>query len=208
MLKLYTAPGACSTACHIVLQESGVPFETKVLSFEGNDFESKDFLKMNPKGYVPFLEIDSQRSIAEGTAIMQYVADQAPESNLMPTKGFERYKGLEWLNFIATECHKTFGSFFMVDTIFKNEEGKKEYVEFTTAKMKDKLDFINASLEGKDYLMGKTFTVADAYLFTIMNWSQHLKFDLSPWKNVVNFQNRVYARPATQRAFKAEGLLK
>jgi len=208
MLKLYTSPGACSTAAHIALQEAGIPFETKKIALDKGENETPEFLKLNPKGYVPVLEIDAQRALTEVAAIVQYVADQAPEKNLMPTRGFERFKALEWLNFISTEVHKGMGSFFAMDHIFKNEEGKKEYRDYMTQTLKGKLDYLNTSLEGKDYLMGSQYTVADGYLFTILNWSNFIKFDLTPWKNITNFQSRVYARPATQRAFKAEGLLK
>lgn len=208
MLKLYTAPGACSTACHIALQESGVPFETKVISFEDGYLESKEYARINPKGYVPFLEIDSTKNLSEGTAILQYIADQAPDLNLIPNKGFEKYKAQEWLNYIATEIHKPMGRLFSVEDTFSEPVARTELVNSVTAHLKDQFNYVNTQLEGKNFIFGSQYSVVDSYLFTVMSWTNHLKIDLSSYKSIVGFQNRVYERPATQRAFKAEGLLK
>lgn len=207
MLKLYTAAGSCSTACHIALQEAGIPFESKLVEFDTGFFDSKDFLSANPKGYVPFLEIGQGCTLTEGAAIMQYVAEQAPEKNLMPTKGFERFKALEWLNFVATELHKPMGSLFMAETLVPDATARGHFVETVTQMLKARFDFINTKLDGNNFLMGEQYCIADGYLFTILSWAKHLKIDLSAYKNIVNFQNKVYERPATQRAFKAEGLL-
>jgi len=208
MLKLYTAPGACSTACHIALQEAGIPFESKVVEFDSGFFDSKDFIAANPKAYVPFLEIGQGKSLTEGTAIMQYIADQAPEKNLMPAKGFERSKAQEWLNFVATEIHKPLGSLFMAETLVPDATARTHYVDVVTNILKNRFEYINTSLQGHNFVNGDQYSVADGYLFTVLTWTQHLKIDLSAYKNIVNFQNRIYERPATQRAFKAEGLLK
>jgi glutathione S-transferase len=208
MLKLYTAPGACSTACHIALQEAGIPFESKVVEFDSGFFDSKDFLKANPKGYVPFLEIAPGKSLTEGTAILQYIAEQVPEKNLMPSKGFERNKAQEWLNFVATEIHKPLGGLFMAETLVPDAAARTHYVDTVVKTLKTRFDYINTSLQGHHYVMGDQYSVADGYLFTVLTWTQHLKIDLSPYQNIVNFQNRIYERPGTQRAFKTEGLLK
>jgi glutathione S-transferase len=207
MLKIYTAPGACSTACHIALQESGIPFEAKVVSFESNFFESKEFLKVNPKGYVPFLEIDQVKNLTEGTAILQYIAEQVPNKNLIPTQGFERFKALEWLNYVATEIHKRMGSLFAVEYLVSDKNAQVDYTKNVIEMITPKLDYVNKALEGKNFVLGNNYSVVDAYLFTILSWPQHLKIDLSPWKNIVNFQSRIYARPATQAVLKAEGVL-
>jgi glutathione S-transferase len=207
MLKLYTAAGACSTACHIALQEAGIPFESKVVDFESGFFESKDFLNVNAKGYVPFLEIGQGKTLTEGTAIMQYIADQAPEKNLMPVKGYERAKAQEWLNFVATEIHKPLSSLFMAETLVPDATARAHFVNTVITTLKTRFEIVNNALEGKTFVMGDTYSVADGYLFTVMSWNKHLNIDLSAYKNIVNFQNRIYERPATQRAFKAEGLL-
>ncbi len=208
MLKLYTAPGACSTACHIALQEAGIPFETKIVSWEDGFVDSKEFLKMNPKGYVPFLEIDASKTLSEGVAIMQYIADQAPEKKLMPTNGFERFKAIEMLNYIATELHKGFSPLFMAEHVVQDEIARKQFVENCTKILTEKFNFVENYLEGKNFALGTQYSIVDGYLFTVLSWSKHVNISLSPWKNIVNHQNRIYERVATQRALKAEGLLK
>jgi glutathione S-transferase len=207
MLKLYTAPGACSTACHIALQEAGVPFETKVVDFESGFLDSKDFLAINAKGYVPFLEIGQGRTLTEGTAILQYIAAQAPEKNLIPTKGFEHFKALEWLNYVATEVHKPMSSLFMAETLVPDATARKHFVNVVHQRLADQFSYLNTSLEKHSYILGDHYSVVDGYAFMILSWTKHLNIDLSKYKNIVNFQNRIYERPATQRAFKAEGIL-
>lgn len=210
MMKLYTAAGACSTACHIALQESGVPFETKMMSFDSGDFDAPAFVALNPKGYVPMLEIESGKILNEGAAILQYIADQAPEKNLFPVKGFEKYKALEWLNYISTELHKGFSPLFSADRVFggaEMEAAKAKYIASTLENLNERFQYVNQALEGKNYILGNQYSVVDAYLFTVLSWAKWTNVDLSSYKNIVSFQGRVFERPGTQRAFKTEGLL-
>lgn len=207
MIKLYTAAGSCSTASHIALQESGVPFETQIVTFDSGFLETKEMLVLNPKGYVPFLAVDAGKGLAEGSAILQYIAELAPEKNLFPTKGFERFKALEWLNFTATELHKTIGGLFSAETLVPDETARKQYVETVHGMLSPKLAYLDQSLEAKNFILGQTYSVVDAYLFVVLGWTKYLNIDLSPYKNIVSFQGRVLERPATQRAMKAEGIL-
>lgn len=201
-MKLYFSPGACSLSPHIVLHEAGLPFtavkvDLKTKAMEGGG----DFRTVNGRGYVPVLELDSGARLAEGPAIVQYLADQAPQKKLAPANGsLARYQLQEWLNFITSELHKQFSPLF--DPSFPEE---------LKARQRDKLagrfDWIVAQLAGKDYLMGE-FTVADAYLFTVLNWCQWTGIDLGRWPTLKAYVARVAARPAVQAALKAEGLAK
>lgn len=201
-MKLYFSPGACSLSPHIVLHEAGLPFtavkvDLKTKAMEGGG----DFRTVNGRGYVPVLELDSGARLAEGPAIVQYLADQAPQKKLAPANGsLARYQLQEWLNFITSELHKQFSPLF--DPGFPEE---------LKARQRDKLagrfDWIVAQLAGKDYLMGE-FTVADAYLFTVLNWCQWTGIDLGRWPTLKDYVARVAARPAVQAALKAEGRAK
>ncbi|MDR2195511.1 MAG: glutathione transferase GstA [Gallionellaceae bacterium] len=201
-MKLYYAPGACSLASHITLQESGLPFQTDKLDFATRITASGEkYADVNPKGYVPALRLDDGSMLTEGVAIMQYVADRSPASNLAPAAGtLPRYHLQEWLNFIATEIHKSYGPMFAPNV---TDEAKAR----AFANLERRYGYVEASLAGKDYLLGSNFTVADAYLFTVSNWSKIVGFDLSPFPNVQAYLARIAARPAVQAALKAEGLV-
>lgn len=202
-MKLYYAPGACSLSPHIVLLEAGleatlVKVDTKVHKTEGGG----DYYAVNPKGYVPLLELDDGDRLTEGPAIVQYIADRKPESGLAPKAGtLERYRLMEWLNFISAELHKTFAPLF-------HPEVAAEWRQASRDRIAQRLDFIEKHLQGKDYLMGKQFTVADGYLFTVLNWSNLVGFDLGKWPLVQAYLARVAARPKVREALKAEGLMK
>ena len=202
-MKLYYAPGACSLSPHIVARELGIPItlvkvNTKDKSIEGGG----DFWKVNPRGYVPVLELDNGERLAEGPVIVQYLADQKPESGLAPQAGsFERYRLQEWLNFITAEIHKGFSPLFKPNT-------PDEYKKIVRENLAGRFDWLDQQLAGKDYLMGKSFTVADAYLFTVLTWTKPLHIDLGKWPNVAAFVTRVSARPKVKEAMKAEGLIK
>ncbi len=202
-MKLYFSPGACSLSPHIALLEAGLPFtliktDTKTKKIDGGG----DFLAVNSKGYVPVIEMDNGQVLTEGPAIVQYIADQKPESNLAPKAGtLERYRLQEWLNFITSEVHKGFSPLFGPDT-------PAEYKEIAKKKLGARFDWISAQLNGKPYLTGDTFTVADAYLFTVINWGQWVGIDLANWPVLKDFHARVAARPSVQQAMKAEGLVK
>lgn len=201
MPKLYYSPGACSLSPHIVLREAGLSFELEQVNLKEKKTKSgDDFLKINPKGYVPALQLDDGYVLTEGPAIVQWIADQKPASHLAPANGTaERYKMQELLNFVGTELHKNFGPFFNPAT----PDATKASLAQTLAK---RYAWVDERLEGKDYLTGSQFTVADAYLFTITNWANFVKFDLKDYPNVRAFQARVAARPKVQETLKAEGL--
>jgi glutathione S-transferase len=198
-MKLYIAPGACSLSPHIALREAGVPFDMETVDLGAKRTKSgKDFKAINPKGYVPALELEGGQVLTEGPAIVQYIADQKPASKLAPPAGtMDRYRLQEWLNYITSEMHKAFGSLF-------NPKMPDAYREITKTNIGGRLDFLTKSLQGKDYLMGSTFTVADAYLFTILGWSAHLGIDLAKWPVLQAYWDRVAARPAVKAALDAE----
>ena len=202
-MKLYFAPGACSLSPHIILREAGVPFELKKVDLGSKAIEGGgNYAEINPKGYVPALELSNGEVLTEGPAIVQYVADQNPASNLAPKNGtLERYRLQEWLNFITSELHKNFGALFQ-KTI--SEDWKKAALN----NIDRRLSFVAEKLEGKQFLLGEQFSVADAYLFTVLGWSSHLNIDLSKWPALVDYSKRIGARPKVQEAMRAEGLLK
>jgi glutathione S-transferase len=202
-MKLYYAPGACSLSPHIVLLEAGleatlVKVDTKTHKTE----DGGDYYAVNPKGYVPLLELDDGDRLTEGPAIVQYIADRNPGSKLAPAAGaMERYHLQEWLNFITAELHKQFSPLFQPTT-------PAEYKEMLKEKIGKRFDWVAQQLQGKDYLMGSTFTVADAYLFTMLSWVKHVGIDLSRWPVLTAYQLRVAARPKVREAMIAEGLIK
>ena len=202
-MKLYYSPGACSLSPHIVLRESGLPFQPVLASTKTHKLaDGTDYYTINPKGYVPLLELDDGQRLSEGPAIVQYIADQVPEKKLAPPAGtMERYRLMEWLNFISTEVHKGFSPLF-------NPKMPQDAKEIFAARLKDKYAFVDARLEGKDYLMGAQFCIADAYLFTVTNWAAGVGVDLTGLKNLQAFSARMKARPAVQEAMIAEGLIK
>ncbi|HYD96648.1 MAG TPA: glutathione transferase GstA [Noviherbaspirillum sp.] len=200
-MKLYYATGACSLSPHIVLLESGLPFEFERVNLASKKTSSgADYFAVNPKGYVPALVLDNGDTLTEGPAIVQYLADQVPEKQLAPAAGtMERYHLIEWLNFISTEVHKTFSPLFKPQV---PEETKQAARDTLAAR----LDIVEKQLQGKTYLTGNQFSVADAYLFTVLGWTQPLKFDLGRWPAVQAYMQRVGERPAVQAAMAAEGL--
>ena len=202
-MKLYYTPGACSLSPHIVLREAGLAFEPVLENAKTHQLaDGTDYYTINPKGYVPLLELDNGERLTEGPAIVQYVADLVPGKNLAPANGtMARYRVQEWLNFISSEVHKGFGAMF---NPAMPEDGKAVMRTRVTQRLK----WVDEQLEGKQYLMGDAFSVADPYLFTVANWAQHTGVDISGMKNLNAFQARMAARPAVQAAMKAEGLLK
>jgi len=202
-MKLYYSPGACSLSPHIVLLEAGLAFEPVLASTKTHKLQDgTDYYTINPKGYVPLLELDSGERLSEGPAIVQYIADQVPAKNLAPAAGtMARYRVQEWLNFITSELHKGIGGMF-------NPAMPEEAKVLMRAKALDRLKYVDAQLEGKHYLMGDAFTVPDAYLFTVTRWTQYVGVDISALKNLGAFMTRMEARPAVHEALEAEGLLK
>lgn len=202
-MKLYYMTGACSLAPHIVAREAGIALETirvdgKTKLTEHGD----DFTQINPKGYVPALQLDSGELLTEGPVISQYLADQKPESGLVPANGtMARYHVQEMLGYINSEIHKTYSPLFNPAT---PAETKQERIDYLIKRYAP----LDALLATQDWLVGDHFTVADAYLFTVTNWARHLQLDLSGYKAVAAFQQRVAARPKVRETMEAEGLIK
>ncbi len=202
-MKLYYAPGACSLAPHIVARELGIDLELVKVDTKSKTVASEgDFWAVNPKGYVPALELDDGAILTEVSALLQYLADRKPEGGLVPKAGtMERYRLLELLGYVATEIHKGYGPLWYPAT-------PDEVKESTRAALRKRYAYIEGLLVGRPYLMGDDFSIADAYLYTVTNWSRVAKVDLSEFPDLLAFQKRVAARPAVQAALKAEGLLK
>jgi glutathione S-transferase len=200
-MKLYFAPGACSLSSHIALRESGLPFDIDQVDLASKQTKSgADFRTINPKGYVPALQLDDGQVLTEAAVIVQYIADRKPEAKLAPPAGTrERYLLQEWLNFIATELHKGISPLFKPNM----PEAWQQVVKDGIA---TRFDFLTKRLQGKPYVMGESFTVADGYLFTILNWTNFVKIDLGKWPALKAYLERVAARPAVRAALKAEGL--
>lgn len=200
-MKLYIKPGACSLSPHIVLEEAGLDYDTEVVDLRTRQTAGgADYTKINPKGYVPALVLDGGELMTEGPAIVQYLADLVPARRLAPPNGtMERYRLQAWLNFIATELHKSFIPFFFPGA-------SDDWKNFGRALLERRLAWTNGELAGRQHLMGDDFTVADAYLFTVLGWTRIIRLDLDPWPDLTAYQQRVAARPAVQAVLKAEGL--
>jgi glutathione S-transferase len=202
-MKLYYFTGACSLSPHIVALEAGLPVTMVKIDSKSKKIEGgADFLAINSKGTVPALQLDDGRVLTEGPAIVQYLADLRPESGLAPRAGtFERYQLMEILNYITSEVHKTFTPLF-------NPASPAEAKETALASLGKKFDWLSGFLGKKPFLLGNTFTVADAYLFTVLNWTGHVKIDLAKWPILADYKARVAKRPKVIEAMKAEGLIK
>jgi glutathione S-transferase len=202
-MKLYYSPGACSLSPHIALLEAGLPYDLVKVDLKAKKLENgDDYLKVNPKGQVPALGLDSGELVTEGPVIVQMIADKATGKNLAPARdSAERYRLQEWLNFITTEVHKNFGPLF---SPVLADDAKAFFKDRVMGKFK----YIDSQLPGRDYLMGKQFTVADGYLFTMLAWADRMKFDLSAMPNLLAYKARVGARPKVQEALTKEGLMK
>jgi len=202
-MKLYYSPGACSLSPHIVLRESGLAFEPVLASTKTHKLQDgTDYYGINPKGYVPLLELDGGERLSEGPVIVQYIADQVPDKKLAPPAGtMARYRLQEWLNFITSELHKGFSPLF-------NPAVPEDARPVFRKKLVERFTWVDAQLAGKAYLMGDEFSVADAYLFTVASWAPHVGVDITGLANLSAFSARMFARPAVQAAMKAEGLLK
>jgi len=198
-MKLYFAPGACSFSPHIVLRELGLPFDLVQVDLRSKaTSDGRDFRAINPKGYVPTLELDDGRILTEGPAIVQYLADRKPEAGLAPANGtFERYQLQEWLNFISAELHKQFSPLFNPAT---PDSVRQQQIE----KLGGRFTEISVVLGKQDYLLAGGFSVADAYLYTVLVWTRFVGVDLAPWPVLVRYMQRMEARPSVQAAQLAE----
>ena len=198
---LYYSPGACSMASHLALTEAKANFKTEKVDLKNKKYSGGDFLAVTTKGYVPALKTDSGEVLTEGAVILQYIADQNPTANLLPKFGtMERYKAMEWLNYIATEVHKCFSPLWSPATPDAVKASTKEALT-------KRFTYLANHLAKSDYLLGKTYSVADSYLFTVMGWTKHVGIDLAPWPALLGYMERIQNRPATHAVLKAEGLM-
>lgn len=199
-MKLYYSPGACSLSPHIAFYEAGLPFTAVLASTKSHKLQDgTDYYTINPKGYVPLLEFDDGTRLAEGPAIVQWIADQVPAKKLAPPAGtMERYRLQEWLTFIGTEIHKQFSPLF-------NPAMPEEAKALFRQKILDRLAYVDRHLATHEYLLGD-FTVADGYLYTVSRWAAPMKLDISGLVNLQAFMARMGARASVQQALKAEGL--
>jgi len=202
-MKLYYSPGVCSLSPHIVLREAGIPAELikvdihKHLLDDGSDYHA-----INPRGYVPILVLDNGEQLSEGPAIVQYLADLKPAAGLAPANGtMARYRLQEWLAFVNTELHKTFAPMF-------DASSTDSVKAATVARLAKRIDWVAQQLDAKPYTLGEQFSVADAYLFTILNWCRGVGIDLNDWPVLAAYQKRVAARPAVREAMRAEGMIR
>jgi glutathione S-transferase len=200
-MKLYYAPGACSLSPHIALLEAGLPYDLVKVDLRAKKLESgDDYWQINPKGQVPALALENGELVTEGPVIVQMIADRVPAKNLAPARdSAERYKLQEWLNYVTGELHKNIGPMF---NPLLSDEAKGVFKDRATGKFK----YLDGKLAGHDYLMGRQFTVADAYLFVMLVWAERMQFDLAGLNNLLAYKNRVAARPKVQEALVKEGL--
>ncbi len=200
-MKLYYSPGACSLASHIVLNEAGFSFDLEKVNFADKKTDKgEDYNAVNPKGSVPALKLEDGQVLTEGAVIMQYLADQKADAGLVPKAGtMDRYRMMEWLNYIAAEVHKPFSPLWKPDTPEVIKEAQKKLLV-------QKFDYLSNALKGKEYLTGR-FSIADAYLFTVLNWTGILKIDMSKWPDLQTYISRIAARPKVQQSLKEEGLI-
>ena len=202
-MKLYYFSGACSLASNIALREAGVKFELiKVDRRTRKAADGLDFNEVNPKGYVPALALDNGEVLTENVAVLQYIADRNPAAKLAPPFGtMERYRLVEWLAFISSEIHKNFSPLF-------RDDAPEETKQYARKILTIRLDYLSRAIGNRPFLAGEQFTIADAYLFTVLGWSRHLNFDLGKWPQLQRHMERVGARPQVIEALKAEGLVK
>ena len=202
-MKLYYTPGACSLAVHIVAREAGLPFDlVKVDLAKHRTERGDDLAAVTPKNYVPVIELDDGQILTEVAALVQWAAEQRPEAGLLPPAGtMERFRVSEWLNFIATELHKGFSPLW-------HPENAPSTLRDARVKLDARFAVLELELEGRTWLIGDRYTVADAYAFTILNWAKTLKVDLQPYPRLRAYLARVESRPAVQQALAAEGLLR
>jgi glutathione S-transferase len=201
-MKLYYSPGACSLSPHIVAREAGVDLQLEKVDLKSKTTASgAAFSTINPKGYVPTLQLDDGQILTEGTAIIQYLSDQPSAAAIAPRAGtMDRYRLQEMVGYINSELHKTYSPLFNPATTQEQRDERIAYLH-------KRYDFIDKRLNGHDYLVGDRFSAADAYLFTVTNWAGHVNLDLSKYPHLLAFQKRIGARPAVQAALKAEGLI-
>jgi glutathione S-transferase len=208
-MKLYYSPGACSLSPHIVMAEMNMAYETEAVNLKDKTCTTGNFFQINPKGCVPALKMDNGEILTEGTVICQYLADMKNDGMLLAKYGTtERYRTMEWMNFIATDIHKNFSPLFSADKIYNSPEVVNAVKTNYLNVLNEKMNFVSEKLGMNDYLMGKNFTIADAYMFTCLSWTKYVGMNMDKWSNLNSYMKRVSERPAVMKAMKEEGLLK
>jgi glutathione S-transferase len=200
MMKLYYSPGACSQAAHILLHETGLKHSSEKVDIRAKKTaDGGDYFAVNPKGAVPALELDGGEVLTENGAVMQYIGDLAGDGVLLPKSGLPRYRVIEWLSYLGSDVHKSFGPLF-------NPAASDEVKESARDMVGKKFDFLDSRLAGRHYLTGDTMSVADPYLFAMLGWTGKLGIDLAKWPNLAAFRQRMEQRDTVQTVLKAEGL--
>ena len=198
-MKLYYAPGACSQAAHILLHETGLPHDSEAVDLRAHRTASGgDYYAINPKGAVPALQIGDDL-LTENGAVLQYIGDKAGNETLLPGAGMERYRVIEWLAYLGSDVHKSFGALWNPASSDEAKQAARDLVG-------KKFDFIERTLDGRDYLAGPMMSVADPYLFAMLGWTGMHGIDLSRWPRLAAFRKRMGQRPAVQTVMRAEGL--
>ena len=207
-MKLYYSSGSCSTSCHIVLEESGLKYEAIEVDYDNpNDANVALTKKLNPLGTLPVFLTDDGKQLDQNIAIHTYIAQKAPEKNLLPKPGTLEYaQAVNWLSFVAADLHKGIGALFSVPYYSEDKSVQSTVRAFHVENANNYLKYLDEKLTGKEFVMGSNFTAADAYAFVVANWSKWLEIPLTPYKNVQAYLARVAARPAVARVLKAEGL--
>jgi glutathione S-transferase len=202
-MKLFFSPGACSLSPHIVLHELGFKHDLEKVDLKAKKIAHGDYLKENPKGYVPALLLDNGEILTEGVAIVQYLADQKPEAKLIPKAGtWERYRAIEWLNYVATEVHKNMSQLWSTHAVAA--EAQEQFKTHYKTVLAKRLDLLDKHLTKNKFVMGDQFTVIDAYLYTVLSWSPLLKIDMTMWPKLMGFVETVRQRPAVAKAHDME----
>lgn len=208
-MKLYYNAGSCSTSCHISLEESGLKYEAIAVDWDNTSDPNVALVKrLNPLGTLPVLALDGGRVLSQNAAIHAYVAELAPAKKLLPAVGtVERAEALNWLSFVSSDLHKSFGPIFSLEGISADKQVQGTVRDWAVGNVNGYLAYLDQHLAGKDYLTGKDFTVADAYCFVVTNWTKWVNIPLAPYANLSAYMSRVYQRPAVQKVFQAEDLL-
>ncbi|MDE1923821.1 MAG: glutathione transferase GstA [Gammaproteobacteria bacterium] len=201
-MKLYYSPGACSLAPHIALCETGLPFTTEKVDLQSKKTATgADYRQINAKGSVPALALDDGQVLTEVAVVLQYIADRKPDAHLAPAAGsLERYRLMELLNYVATEVHKGFSPLW-------NPKASADWKAGAHANLAARFDWLSSTLKGKPYLMGAQFSVADAYLFTVLSWSSHVGVELAKWPVLAAYMSEIGHRPKVEQALREEGLI-
>ena len=206
-MKLYYSSGACSTSCHIAAEEAGIAYTGIEVSWDKNQ-NVAELEKLNPLGAAPVMVSDQGKVLTQNMAILEYIADSMPASKLLAEKGtWERVETMSWLSFVASDFHKAFGPLFQATAMSTSDAAQAEIKNYAVGNINKYLEHLDQNLAGKDYIMGKQFTIADSYLFVVLGWCKWLEIKTDGYKNVTGYMGRVFERPAVQKVMKLEDLL-